>query len=155
MARPLHNPYPFTWEIPVGAAVACGVVFALGIHLGRAIACLASGQGFVWPAPAEFFTSLGGLLTGDAGAGLAQPATNVSPALLAGSLIGTELVLLVLVAWAGYELAARWGPAAPKGMASAGEAERLLGRSRLHRSRRIVRPDVYSERLSDAGRALS
>lgn len=155
MARPLHNPYPFTWEIPVGVAVACGVVFALGIHLGRAITCLASGHGFLWPAPAEFFTSLGGLLTGDAGAGLAQPATNVAPALLAGSIIGTELVLLVLVGWACYELTTRWGPSAPKGMASAGEAKRLLGRSRLHRSRRIVRPDLYTESPSDPGRTLS
>ncbi len=155
MARPLHNPYPLTWEIPAGVAVACGVVFALGIHLGRAIACLVSGHGFLWPAPAEFFTSLGGLLTGDAGAGLAQPVAGVSPALLAGSIIGTELVLLVLMGWAGYELTTRWGPAAPKGMASAGEAERLLGRSRLHRSRRIVRPDLYAERSSDSGRALS
>ena len=79
------------------------------------------------------FTSLGGLLAGDASAGLARSANEISPALLAGSIIGTELVLLVLMAWAGNEAAARWGPAAPKGMASASEAERLLGRSRLRR----------------------
>ncbi len=133
MARPHANPYPFTWEISVGVAVACGVVFALDVHLGRSIAFLVSGHGFSWPVPAELFTSLGGLLAGDASAGLARSANEISPALLAGSIIGTELVLLVLMAWAGNEAAARWGPAAPKGMASASEAERLLGRSRLRR----------------------
>jgi len=155
MTRPPHNPYPFTWEIPTGIAVAYGVVLAAGVHFGRAVACLISGHGFLLPTPAAFLSSLGGLLTGDAGAGLAEPSVSVSSTVLGGSIIGTELALLVLMTWVGFELATRWGPAVPKGMATAGEAERLLGRSRLQRARRIVRPDLYGDRSSAAGRGLA
>lgn len=152
MARPSQDPYPFTWEIPVAVIAAGGVVFAVGVHLGRATACLLAGEGFRWPSTAEFFGSLGGVLTVDPGAGLTQPVTSVPATLLVTTIVGTELLLFAVMGWVGWELASRWGPAAPKGMATASEAERLLGRSRLFRSRRIVRPDLYGARsLSSKG----
>ena len=146
MARPSQDPYPFTWEIPLAAIAACGMVFAVGVQSGRAIACLLAGEGFRWPPTAEFFGSLGGVLTGDLGAGLAQPVAGVPATLLVTTIVGTELLLFAVMGWVGWELASRWGPAVPKGMATAGEAERLLGRSRLWRSRRIVRPDLFARR---------
>jgi hypothetical protein len=37
----------------------------------------------------------------------------------------------------------RWGPGRLRGMASRGEAERLLGVTRLRKVRSVVRPDLY------------
>lgn len=146
VARVGRDPYPFTWEIPVAVIAACGVVFCVGVQFGRAVACLLAGAGFRWPPSSGFFGSLGGVLAGDAGAGLAQPAVGVSPAVLTVAIVGAELAVFAVLGWVGWELASRWGPAVPKGMATAGEAERLLGRSRLWRSRRIVRPDLFARR---------
>ncbi|MEA4945839.1 MULTISPECIES: hypothetical protein [Propionibacteriales] len=150
MARPSQDPYPFTWEIPLAAIAACGMVFAVGVQSGRAIACLLAGKGFRWPRSTEFFGSLPGVLTGDPAAGLAEAVTGVPPGLLVATIIATEVVLFAVLGWAGYELVSRWGPTAPKGMATTSEAERLLGRSRLFRSRRMVRPDLYGARALPA-----
>ena len=151
MARPNRDPYPFTWEIPVALIAACGVVIAGGVHLGRAIACLVAGEGFRWPRSTEFFGSLSGVLTGDPSAGLAEAVTGVPPGLLVATIIVTEVCVVAVLGWVGYELVSRWGPTAPKGMATTTEAERLLGRSRLFRSRRIVRPDLYGARAPAKG----
>lgn len=146
MARPNRDPYPFTWEIPAAILAACGVVFAAGVQLGRGVACLLAGEGFRWPRSTEFFGSLGRVLTGDSAAGLAVAVTGVPPGLLVATIIATELLLFAVLGWACFELVSRWGPAAARGMATASEADRLLGRSRLFRSRRIVRPDLYGSR---------
>lgn len=146
VARGGRDPYPFTWEIPAAVVVACGMVLAAGIHLGRGVAYLLEGEGFRWPTSAGFIGSLGAVLSGDPAAGLAQPVADIAPSLLVTAIIATEVLLLALVACAGHQMASRWGPAAPKGMATTSEAERLLGRSRLFRSRRIVRPDLYGAR---------
>lgn len=151
MARPGQDPYPFTWEIPLAVVAACGLVLTVGVHLGRAIACLLAGEGFRWPQSTEFFGSLGGVLTGDPSAGLAQAVTGVPPDLLVATIIAAEVLLLAVLGWVVWELASRWGPATPKGMATTSEAERLLGRSRLFRSRRIVRPDLYGARAPAKG----
>jgi hypothetical protein len=55
----------------------------------------------------------------------------------------TELILLartVLLIKLGLDC---WGPGRMKGIASPGEADKLLGVTRLRRSRKIVRPDLY------------
>ena len=39
----------------------------------------------------------------------------------------------------------RWGPGRLRGMASRGEAERLLGVTRLRKVRSVVRPDLYGK----------
>ena len=146
MARAGRDPYPFTWEIPAAVVVACGLVLAAGVHLGRGVACLLAGEGFRWPRSTEFFGSLGAVLAGDPAAGLAQPVADIAPALLVTAIVATEVLLLALLGCTGYQMVSRWGPEAPKGMATTSEAERLLGRSRLFRSRRIVRPDLYGAR---------
>lgn len=59
-------------------------------------------------------------------------------------IIAVEAVTIVLFVVVLRELLMRWGPRALRGVATGGEAERLLGRSRLRRVRRIVRPDIVS-----------
>jgi len=39
--------------------------------------------------------------------------------------------------------ARRWGPGRMKGMASPGEAEQVLGLTRLRRNAPLIRPDLY------------
>ena len=139
-----HNPYPLTWEIPAGILTCAAALLIAGVHLGRALANWSSGAGWHWPAATTLLGSLPAVLGGDATAGLtghlSEPA---APADMFGWIVATEL----LIAVAGIVLAVaalrRWGPGRLKGMASAAEAEASLGRTRLRRVRRIIRPDLY------------
>lgn len=137
------DPYPWTWELPVGVATAVGIVLVLGVHAGRGVACLLAGHGFRWTRQGSLFTALRPILSGDAGAGLAEPVPGVSAGVLAWSIIGVEAACLAVCLWAAREALTRWGPAAVKGVATASEAEELLGCSRLRAVRAVVRPDLY------------
>ena len=66
------NPYPYTWEIPVAAMVAVVLLLVLGIHAGRTVANLLAGGGLTLPSQDTLFTSVPGILGGDAGAGLGR-----------------------------------------------------------------------------------
>ena len=139
-----QDPYPWTWEIPLVIILAVLVLISFGVHLGRAIANVLAGSDWRFPSRVDLFSSLPAVLRGDAGAGLVDlhgPVASLSSLLMC---IGaTELILLavtvLLLKW-GLD---RWGPGRMKGVATAGEAERLLGVTRLRRNRRIVRPDLY------------
>lgn len=145
------DPYPWTWELPVGVAAAVGLVLVLGVHAGRSFACLIGGYGLRWTRQGSLFTALRGILTGNASVGLAEPVPGVSAGVLAWSIILVEAACLAVCVWAGHEAMTRWGPAAVKGVATASEAEELLGCSRLRRVRRIVRPDLYGPQRVDSG----
>lgn len=54
-----------------------------------------------------------------------------------------ELVIVALIGWAVKLGLDRWGPARMHGMATAAEAETLLGRTRLRRHAKVIRPDLY------------
>ncbi|WP_109472423.1 conjugal transfer protein [Ornithinimicrobium cavernae] len=139
-----HNPYPFTWEIPV--AIGCGVLLlaVLGAHAGRTAANLVAGGGLTFPAPEKVLGSLGALLQGDAGAGLSVvPAQVAGQGALWGWMAASEVLVLVLSAWAVAAILRRWGPGRVRGMASRSEARELLGVQRLRRARAVVRPDLY------------
>src|SRR4029450_13641880 len=86
------------------------------------------------------------VLRGDAGAGLVDLHGPVaSPSSLLMCVAATELILLaapVALIKLGLD---RWGPQRMKGVATPGEAEKLLGVTRLRRSRKIVRPDLYGK----------
>jgi hypothetical protein len=141
-----QNPYPWTWEVPLGVAVAVLALFALGVQLGRAVANGLTGTGWTFPTGAQLFESLPGVLRGNAGAGLTGLHGDVaSESTLLVCVVGTELVLLALSVWLLKLGLDCWGPGWMRGMASVGEAERLLGVSRLRRVRRIVRPDLYGK----------
>ena len=57
--------------------------------------------------------------------------------------VATEVVLLAVGVWLSKLVLDRWGPGRLRGMASRGEAERLLGVTRLREVRSVVRPDLY------------
>jgi len=152
----LKNPYPWTWEIPtvlIGITLFLAVV---GIQLARSLANLVAGAGWTWPASdtgafssplgAAFWTSLPGVVGGDAAAGLADPVpAQLAPASLTWvCLVLVEGALLIATTWGGL-VAYKRGPGRMKGMASAAEAEKLLGVTRLRKVAPIVRPDVYGK----------
>lgn len=152
----LKNPYPWTWEIP---AVLIGITLFLvvvGIQLARSLANLLAGAGWTWPAVdtgafssplgSAFWTSLPGVVGGDAAEGLADPLpAQLAPAALTWvCLVLVEGTLLTATTWGGITAYKR-GPGRMKGMATAAEAEKLLGVTRLRKVAPIVRPDVYGK----------
>jgi hypothetical protein len=139
-----QDPYPWTWEMPLAIVVAILILVVLGVHLGRAVANVLAGCDWRFPSRVNLFRSLPAILRGDAGAGLVDlHGPGASPSSLLMCVAATELILLttsvVLIKW-GLD---RWGPGRMRGGASSSEAERLLGVTRLRRSRKIVRPDLY------------
>lgn len=143
----LRNPYPLTWEIPVGAATMTLVLAALGVQAGRSIAHWTAGGGWAWPRGRALITSIGSILTGHPNAGL-DPAP--SPAASAGVVIGWILTVQVVLAMAAITAALlilrRWGPGRMRGMATPAQAKATLGPVRLRRVQSIIRPDLYPRR---------
>ena len=43
-----HDPYPWTWEIPLGIALVILMVLVCGVHLGRGIANVLAGAGWAF-----------------------------------------------------------------------------------------------------------
>ena len=142
MRQDRRDPYPWTWEPALAGLLACGLLLMLSVQLGRGIACVAVGAGFCWPSRESLVPSVWPVLSGDATAGLAAP-VEVSGGVLIASISTASLCLLLVAETVAVWLVRRWGPGSLKGVASPGEVERLLGRRRLYRARRIVRPDLY------------
>lgn len=136
------DPYPYTWEIPAGVAVVLLLVGTLGIQLGRGLASLFTGHGWAWPASRSLFSSLPGVLGGDPAAGLVGVTTGPSAAAVTGWIITVEVLLLAACTAATIWALRRWGPGRMKGMATAAEAETILGLTRLRKVARVVRPDL-------------
>lgn len=144
-----HNPYPLTWEIPVGIACLLLLLLVLGAHGGRAAANLFAGGGLTFPPATDLFPSSIGLIQGDAGAGLSHPPTDLaSSGTLLAWIMAAEVLVLVLGAWAGVAAYLRWGPGRMKGMATKTQAEALLGLTRLRKTRAVVRPDLYGKKVT-------
>jgi len=57
----------------------------------------------------------------------------------------TEVALLSATIWVGVWAYQRWGPGRMRGMATAAEAEKILGVTRLRKVAGIVRPDLYGK----------
>lgn len=138
-----RNPYPHTWEIPLALLVGGVVTVVVGLQAGRSLANLFAGGGWVFVARAHMFSSLPAMVQGNAGAGLAGNTATASPRLLWASMVAVEMLLIVGMA-AGVKAGLdRWGPSRLQGMATRAEAEKLLGRSRLRRHARVIRPDLH------------
>ena len=137
------TPYPFTWEIPVAVVVAVLLLGALGAQAGRSIANLLTGNGLVFVDSADLFATLAGVLHGQAGAGLPGLARPAGPGLMWTCVGAVELVVAVAVVVAVKAGLDRWGPGRLQGMASPAEAEALLGRTRLRKHAKVIRPDLY------------
>jgi hypothetical protein len=141
-----RDPYPWTWEIPLGIVLVILMLLACGVHLGRGIANLLAGAGWAFPTRVELFRSLPAVLRGDAAAGLdGLLGPMASPSAVWTWVVATELMLLAVPVFALKLVLDRWGPGRLRGMASRGEAERLLGVTRLRKVRTVVRPDLYGK----------
>jgi hypothetical protein len=159
-----RDPYPWTWEIPVALSLATLFVVVLGVQLGRSAANLLAGAGWTWPAAdggannaafgsplgTAFWTSLPGVLAGHSETGLPSPALTGPTGLAAPGLVWTiiaftELTLLATTVWFGVCAYERWGPGRMRGMATASEAEKIMGLARLRKVAGIVRPDLYGK----------
>lgn len=138
-----RNPYPYTWEIPIGILTGWLLLAGLGVQLGRTLANATAGAGWAWPTGRALYTSLPAILAGNPTAGLALGGGAAGPAALYGWLIATQLAILTGyttgLLWAGR----RWGPGRMKGMATPTEAEQVLGLTRLRRNATLIRPDLH------------
>jgi hypothetical protein len=148
-----QDPYPWTWEMPLAVMLAVFVLISFGVHLGRAVANVLAGCAWRFPSRVNLFSSLPAVVRGDAGAGLVDlPGPGASPSSLLMCVAATELILLVGTVLLIKLSLDRWGPQRMRGVATPGEAGKLLGVTRLRRSRKIVRPDLYGKRRQKAPR---
>lgn len=138
-----RDPYPYTWEIPVGILTGWLLLAGLGAHLARACANWTAGAGWIWPTGKNLYSSLPAILAGNATAGLATTGTTASPGSLHAWLIGIEILLTTGYLAAGIWALRRWGPGRMKGMATPDEAEAVLGVTRLRKVAPIIRPDLH------------
>ena len=141
----LRNPHPWTYEIPLAIVLLLVLLTVLGVHTGRAVANLIAGGGWGWPPATELFTSLPGLLRGDAGAGLTDPGVVAGPGALRTWVLTTQALNLtgcLILSVVAYR---RWGPGRLRGMANRAQAAALLGLPRLSKHRAIIRPDLYGK----------
>lgn len=139
-----RDPYPLTWEIPVGIATVALLLATLGVQAGRSIAHWTASGSWAWPHGRAIFTSLAAVLSGHATAGLdPAPVPAASPGAVIGWIVTIEVVLAAVTVTTTVLLLRRWGPARMRGMATPQQARATLGPSRLRRVRAIVRPDLY------------
>ncbi len=140
---------PVSWELPAAGALCWLVLAALLMPAGQGTASWLFGGGFVWP-HASLLHSVGGLLTGQAGRGLAAKdvAHLASIPLIYSIILLVELVLFTVTVWAGVLWWRRLGPGAMQGMAGRGEVERVLGLSNLRKRRKVIRPDLFGHRTA-------
>lgn len=142
------NPYPFTWEVPLALAVGVLFLLLIGVQAGRSVANLVAGNGWVFVDRPQLFTSLGGIFSGHSGSGLPAVAQPASSNLMWGCIAAVELTIVigcVLVLKWGLD---RWGPGRLHGMATRADAEALLGRTRLRKHAKVIRPDLYGPKRS-------
>ena len=52
-----RDPYPFTWEIPVGILTGWLLLAGLGIQLARTLANWTAGAGWIWPTGKALYSS--------------------------------------------------------------------------------------------------
>jgi len=120
------------------------LMLAVGAHLGRGVAFLVGGVGWVFPDMGDLFIGLPGVLSGDPSAGLDHvPAYEPAVWVLWTSITSIELAMVLVAAAPARAGWRRWGPGRLPGTASRSEAASLLGVQRLRRSAPVIRPDLY------------
>jgi type IV secretion system protein VirD4 len=142
---------PVTWEIPAAGATVWLLAAVLIFPAGQGAAACVFGGGWVWPHGwSAVLSSIGGLITGRPGRGLAAAQVGQLPGtgLVYLLVVVGELLLVAAMIWAGALWWRHLGPAAWQGMADRFEVESVLGASRLRLARKVIRPDLYG---SDRG----
>jgi hypothetical protein len=127
-----RDPYPFTWELPLGAFAVTLSLAGLGVQFGRAAAHWQAGAGWAWPRGRALLTSIPAIVTGHPTAGLEpQPSVVVGAAAVSGWIAVFETLLALALFATAILILRRWGPARLRGMATPAEAEATLGLRRL------------------------
>lgn len=137
---------PTTWEIPAAAGCAWLVSAALLLPGGRGAAALVFGGGWVWPVgPDALVASIGGLATGDVGAGLDAGGVALLPGTVAvyAAIAAGMLLLAAATACAAVFWRRNLGAGSQTGMADRSEVQAVLGLSRLRTVRPLIRPDLH------------
>lgn len=146
------NPYPHTWEIPVLGILALLLLLLLGLQAGRTAANLLAGNGWAFVPREGLFTSLGGIFGGDAASGLTGVSDPASAGLMWMCIAILEAMVLLGCVWVGKLALDRWGPGRMHGMATPEQAEDLLGRTRLRKHAKVIRPDLYGTAAKEGTR---
>lgn len=130
----------------MGCAVCWVLVAVMLIPAGQGVAWALTGGGWRWPVSAGLLPSIGGLLSGHTGRGLAPSAVARVPA-------PTLIYILIVVAELAFVAVTAGGVwlylrefADPRGWAARRDAQEALGVDRLHRRRSELRPDLYPSR---------
>ena len=135
------------WEVAV--AVIGGALLGLGLAAlcGLGAASALFGRGWVWPHGTDTIGHvIGGLFTGHPGQGLdpRQARMVARPTAVYLCVAVCELAVIAAAIVAGVLVARYRRPGdARGGMATRGEAEQVLGMSRLRGARDLIRPDLY------------
>ncbi|WP_029429690.1 type IV secretory system conjugative DNA transfer family protein [Blastococcus sp. URHD0036] len=135
---------PASWELPAAAALTWLTGTGLLLPAARAIAALATGRGWLWPAtPEAVVHSIGGLITGNPTAGLTEAQILASPpgGVVYATVLLSVLTYLALSGGAVWVIGVRMGGG--QGMATRSEVDDVLGRHRLRRVAPVVRPDLH------------
>jgi len=133
--------YAWTWEPAVGALTTVAILGVMALQAGRSLTLLIAGEGWQWPPSTALVTSCWGILTGNLHAGVTPTNPVTGSVVLAWALAGA-LFIAGLAAATTLALRVVAGRRF-KGMASAGQAEQLLGLGRLRANRAVIRPDLY------------
>jgi hypothetical protein len=140
-----HDPYPWTWEIPLGIVLVILMVLVCGVHLGRGIANVWAGAGWAFPTRVELFRSLPAVLAGDAAAGLDGLNGSVSsPSAVWMWVVATEVMLLAVSVLLLKLVVYRWGRGRLRGMASRGTIITTVSARLRRRTRRQLAADSAS-----------
>ena len=149
-----RDPQPIARGGEVALVALTGVLMLLGTAAlaGLGAAAALAGGGWVWPHGSDTIGAvLAGLLSGHPGRGLPPELAARLPGPIAvySGVAVAELVMLTAAAVAGVLFWRYHRPGdARRGMATRGEAARVLGRSRLRAARAIIRPDLYGPAAS-------
>lgn len=140
---------PWTWEPFAGTVLIYLLVAVAMAQNARGLAYCLAGEGWRWPTAAAQVSSSLAVFAGHPAAGLpGRSVPAVSPVLLYSCLVVFEAAGLVAVAVAVVAITRRCGPGRMRGMATRGDAQQLLGVSRLRRHAAVIRPDLYGSDLT-------
>jgi type IV secretion system protein VirD4 len=137
---------PIGWELPAAGGLCWLAAAVLLLPVGQGMASWLFGGGYAWPHE-SLLASIGGLLTGHPGRGVAMTSAGdlASTARIYTLITLVELMALVVAVWLGVLWWRLLGPGALQGMASRGEVQRVLGLPNLRRRRKVIRPDLYGD----------
>lgn len=134
--------YVWTWEPAAGSVTGLILLATFSLQVGRSLALRLTGAGWRWPHNTDLFTSSWSILRGNTLAGL-EGAPAADPGYLMW--IMTAVIFSAAIGAAGWVSVRHLAGARHRGMATAGEANRLLGTARLRSHRAVIRPDLYAK----------